>query len=1284
MHSRPSAHHWYLNLCLVFVLSLTLLQSSRVRGQFQPSIEPPELLFPPDGQVTTVSSHPPLGIPTFTWRSVVGATLYHLQINSDPLFTSPNLLEIYTPNTQYTPTTIEPFIDGIYYWRVRVEEPLPGSNFSDPYQFQKSWASLLNSPNLTAPADGETLAFFDEPAFSWEIIPGAAMYRIQIAASADSFDDPVYIQDTAANHHQPVYKLANGEYYWRILPIDPAGSAGTPSMVRSFTLAYGSSTLGQIPTLISPDHNDTLSFTPTFQWSAIPGAQVYQLEYTTGPSCDFITATRIETAQTSYTSPENFLSPAMFCWRVRVNSGLSISDWSETRSFTLLWNQATRLLTPTYAYPYTRTPVFSWSPVPGAAYYQVRLDETASHTTSDFQGETSNPFWISPVELPYTEYTWQVIPFDYNGQAGKPSQVAIFQNPLSATVPALVYPQYYYPPNDPLLPENVNLNPREDRTAPYPVFIWQRVFNPPPNGGLLARAYRIQVSLNPYFSPLEWQLDTQNTAASPTLEAPFIPLPNIDYYWRVCPLDPVLPTQCLVDLTSQTALWSQIWITRFDPALAQPPSSDLAPQLLRPSHGHEQVENTPLFEWLPLASAAHYQIQISRDPNFTSLEHQDYSIIPCYASPVSLAQRNLSKTDYGTFYWRVRGFVDGEYSDWSAAWRFQIASQSEWRRVRYLGESNNRLLVGRDPVADTSLNFDLSTLYVAQANTAWFIGFNANTDPVIDKTYVIYLDTDHVDGSGGSAPPERGYAVTTVPAHQPEYVLYIDQISGQITAQNTWIYTWAGSSWSYGQTLLSRGGALVYTPGTPGYLEIELPDIAINLNQAPDSIALMVFSVNTSGIVLDSVPEDPNVPGSAALSRFTSASDRMNLIFPSNNAVGYLASIPSLPPFFWDWPTGANPTANDIAPPTPYAGAQLQIATDPGFNIIVADITSTSTAPYLGTPGTTVADDLMGNTSYYWRVRPRYLNAGIFFGAWSETRGLTRTGFTPQNLNTSTNLSTPEFRWDMAEGTSQYQFQLSNQPDFDPTVLDITTANIAYTPLTSLAPGNYFWRAGIIRQGLSQAAWSTVQEYSLQLPPPIGLTPDDPTQPINVIPTLCWQPWLITSDAIPIASAWKYRIQISQSSSFSSIYASVENEMHCWTPQSWYPQGTYYWRVAAVDSAGHVGNYSTPATFVLRYTIPALVSPVLGWISHTPTFIWTPVPGMTGYRLEVSLEADFSPLLDWVETVSTIYTPVIAYPLEGTIYWRVSATNLDGFQSGFASTYTTIDSPDVWLPIIGK
>ena len=75
------------------------------------------------------------------------------------------------------------------------------------------------------------------------------------------------------------------------------------------------------------------------------------------------------------------------------------------------------------------------------------------------------------------------------------------------------------------------------------------------------------------------------------------------------------------------------------------------------------------------------------------------------------------------------------------------------------------------------------------------------------------------------------------------------------------------------------------------------------------------------------------------------------------------------------------PDCKRHAPPTPYAGAQLQIATDSGFNIIVADITSTSSAPYLGTPGATVADDLMGDSTYYWRVRPRYLNAGIYFGA---------------------------------------------------------------------------------------------------------------------------------------------------------------------------------------------------------------------------------------------------------------------------------------------------------------
>jgi hypothetical protein len=1269
---------------LLFCAFLMLIQPSPTTGMVESLVDPPGLVFPINGEVATVQNFPPLGVPTFSWKPVTGATDYHLQINSDPYFTLPNLLEIHTTNLRYTPTDLESFPDGTYYWRVRVEEPLPGTIFSQPYQFSKAWSSAENAPQLVAPADNEILAFLDSPAFSWIQVTGAASYRFQIASAAESFEIPIYQQDIAALTHQPNYKFANNCYYWRVVPIDPVGNTGMPSAIRSFTLAYGSLDLSQVPDLLTPPQDATLLFTPSFSWTAVPGAQSYQLEYTSGSICSFTSSIIIETNQTSYTPTSNFPDHTMYCWRVRALSGLSIGDWSEIRDFTRHWSLETKLLSPSLANPYARTPVFNWTPVAGAAYYKIEIGSAKISRVADIQAYTTNPFWISPAELLPDQYTWQITPFDSAGSSGAASQSFLFQNPLTATVPALIYPLHYYAPNDLGSSGNIQINPVEARTAAFPAFIWQRVFNPSPYGGLLARTYRIQVSTYPDFSQITWGLDTQNTTATPTEDNDFSPSAGQDYFWRVCPLDLVLPT-CQVNPANGDEWWSETRIARFDSSLSPPPEEGDAPRLIRPVHGHEQVEGTPLLEWTPLDSATHYHVQISRDADFATLEHEAYPIYPLYASPLSLAQRNLNRPDYGTFYWRVRGYVDGSYFAWSDSRRFQVASQSEWRRIRVLGNERNRLLVGRDPAGDTSANFDLSTVYISQSNLAWYFGFNASTDNVINMTYVIYIDTDHIDGSGGISPPERAYSVSSIPAHQPEYVLYIDQIAGQMTAQNTRIFTWTGSEWSFAQTLSAAGGALIFTSGEPGYLEIELPDTAIGADRAPDSISAIVFSVNSSGSVLDSVPSDPKVPGSAVLSRFTSASDRMNLIIPPNSADNPPETLPTLIPMYWDWPTGSDPSAVDPAPATPFAGAEFQIALDPQFLILVEDHIYTSNSRYVGTSAASVSNDLVGDATYYWRVRPRYLNAGVFYGAWSEAFSFTRKGFTAQNLRVSTILTTPEFRWDRVEGASLYQLLISARADFDTLAVDITTPNTAFTPLEALTPGTYYWRVGVHRDGFGSPTWSAIEQVSLNLPIPVGLTPNDTSQPFQTIPYLCWQPVIIYSaDNIPIASAWKYNLQVSQTADFQTLVDQTDTEMHCWTPKSWYPQGIYYWRVAMIDGSGHPGGYSSPSVFSIQYTTPSLLSPVEGVIFQTPDFIWTAVPGSKVYRLDVSLSADYYPLFETTQTVNIQFTPIFAYTPGQMYYWRVTAFNNDGYHGAYISGQITIGSPSIWLPMIRK
>ena len=1267
-------------ICLFAISIVFLCLAHPAHSQAGITVIAPLPQTPLDEALTTSENTPPLGIPTFTWLAVPGATLYQLQINRDQNFEQANILDVETPNVQYTPTDATPFTDGDYYWRVRVVEPDSGSEFSEVFAFHKQWATANNAPALIAPVNEVLLAFLDAPAFHWGVVTGAARYRFQIAASPSGFTAPVYSIDTTGHQHQPANKLPNGSYYWRVLPLDPAGAAGTASAVWSFTLDYGSAAFDQVPVLLSPQASATLTFTPTFQWTAIPGAQAYRLEYTPGPSCDFEDAISVSTGQTSYTPTTNFPNPSIYCWRVRVQSGASIGDWSETRTFTKNWGLTTDLLTPIHAYPLARTPFFSWTPVSGAAAYLITLSDISTYEEVDFSAVTANPFWVFPEELPEAEYTWQVTPLDSSGQPGSPSQPASFTNPLTATVPTLVYPYYYYTPNDPYYSGGYTLNPVTDNTAALPIFIWQRVLNPSPYGGLLASAYRIQVSTGPGFLTPAWQYDTEATTASPTLDHPFSPAPNQDYYWRVCPLD-ALEGDCIPDPYSGEPLWSQVWIARFDPALVLPATTVGPPALIRPAGGHEQVEATPLLEWWPLAGSTGYDIELSCDPNFGTIEHEDYTTLPVYASPRSLAQRSLNRLDYGTFYWRVRGYVDNAYTGWSEAGRFQIASQSGWSRVRSLGYSQNRLVIGDDPAGDTAANYDLTTVHVSQSDTAWYIGFGANVEAE-DMTYVIYIDLDHRDGSGASAPPQRTYTISTVPAHQPEIVVYIDQIGGILNAHNTLIYTWNGVNWSSGQTLYSQGGAITYIAGAPGIIEVELPDLAIVAQGHPDSLAVMILSASSTGVLQDSVPSDPNIPGSGVLSRFSSASDRMNPVYPPNGVNGDAGRSAIVGPLYWDWPTGADPSGGDPAPPTPYAGAQIQIALDAQFLIIVSDVLQVSNARYIGSPIHTSPTDLSGDGTYYWRVRPRYLDRGEYFGAWSLPWIFTRSGYAPQNLTASTEATTPQLSWDMVEGAGGYQLQLSTASNFTTTIINVTTPLTSFTPVAPLAAGRYYWRVGALRSDVSLPTWSPAQQFTLAPPAPLDLLPDDSIQPISSPPVLCWQPLVIYSGETAIASAWKYRLQISADASFSVLVDQVDTEMHCWTPMHAYPEGVYSWRVAMLDSAGQPGPYSLPAVFRIQYQPPALLSPVNMMVAGTPSFVWTPVPGAAFYRLEVSLQTDFTPLVSWTQTANTGYTPTSVYPPGQSYYWRVATVNADNALSEYASARITIGSTRIWLPIV--
>ncbi|MCL5264625.1 MAG: hypothetical protein M1343_05450 [Chloroflexi bacterium] len=1206
------------------ILAITLGLLAPVGPLVARAAEAPIPLTPGSGAVTTADEYPPLGVPDFSWSPVVGATRYRVQVSDKSDFRT-TIVNDTTSNTRYTPAIRFP--DGIWFWRVQVEPPSPPAGaYSKVMTFTKQWAGDTSVPALSSPGNRAVLDFYDAPTFSWQPVTGAASYKFQIALTSTGFSAPLYSRTTVATAHQPATKLANNTYHWRVVPVDPGGQEGMASEVRSFTVSYA-----RVPSLLEPADIPTPTFIPTFRWTAVRGAEHYQLEYSTDPFfLDGLTS-RVDTRNTTYTTDTIPINNPHY-WHVRAVSGSSVGDWSQSRVFTAKWDTPLKLLTPVDGYRYVRDPFFSWTPVPGASYYRMEVNDDNSFPpgSKGFAVTTANPFYVKP-DQSWTRssiWYWRVTPVDASGNYGLPSDVHSFDYTTTVAAPELIYPLYYYTPTS-------TLQPHEDRTVALPVFTWHRLVTP-----TQVAAYRVQVAADPTFSgPIDWQFDTESLSAAPTATDPFTPMVGGVYYWRVRPLT------ALGGL--ETGQWSQVWETRIDTTRGLTATSGITPALLRPAHGSESVEATPLLEWWPLQGADSYDVQISADSSFATSIVAATVAYPAYAHPNLLG--------YGTYYWRVRGRSGGSpLGNWSAPWRFQVAAQSHWRASRNLGDRANQLPIASDAQGDTGdPNYDVWNLYAAQSKDFWFFGFNATITSTANVTYVLYLDLDHVDGSGATDDAE-GYSVSAASAHQPEYAIYIPQNGGAFTATNSSIYHWNGSGWGSPQNL-SVGGSLYYSP-TANYVEIQVPNTVIGTQQDTGSVAVALFSaLPSSGPAQDTVPDSGNL--ATTLTRFTSASDRMNLAIPPSNATGDPTTFPSALPFFWHWPVD-----------TFWYGYEYQIATDSGFtelarpaHIVKFPLPSLAPPAYTITPFNT---DIIGDSIYYWRVRPVYDSTGNEGGAWSQPGRFERQGFVPQNLQASISFATPTFSWDMVEGAESYDVQVDDDPNFASLNVSATVAQNSYTPVSALKKGTYYWRVRARRNGAIINAWTAPQSFTLTLPQPTGLT-QYPSGTVGRAPTLCWTPLLSSSGGNLVLAAWKYRVQVSKGDPNFSASALVDNnvdtEQACWTPTKGYDDGTYYWHVAMIDGNNNVGDYSATAQFTKQYPVTTLVEPTNGATAgSTPTFVWTPVNGAAAYKLEVSQYPTFSPTYDSATTNNVRYTPTKSYATSKSYYWRVAMVDKDG------------------------
>ena len=165
--------------------------------------------------------------PLLVWNTSVGGETYRLQVSTVPDFSSMLIDQTNILDTSYAASGL---LQGTtYYWRVNSSNGGGASDWSSVWSF----ATAPAIPNLASPANGAG-EVSTSPTLVWQSAPGAATYRLQVAADSTfgtTVTDLAGIADTVFAMNGLSYRTT---YYWRVNASYQNGSSDW-STVWSFT-----------------------------------------------------------------------------------------------------------------------------------------------------------------------------------------------------------------------------------------------------------------------------------------------------------------------------------------------------------------------------------------------------------------------------------------------------------------------------------------------------------------------------------------------------------------------------------------------------------------------------------------------------------------------------------------------------------------------------------------------------------------------------------------------------------------------------------------------------------------------------------------------------------------------------------------------------------------------------------------------------------------------------------------------------------------------------------------
>ncbi|NBC65098.1 MAG: T9SS type A sorting domain-containing protein [Bacteroidetes bacterium] len=272
----------------------------------------------------------------FEWDPVENADYYELHSNRlDP---TEMVIVAEVSETTYTHSSnLDP--EAIHHWRVRAVVNGEAGEWSPIWEFTTGTEAEQTTDEKTVAAapvpvypGNNTSDVSTEVEFKWNSVEGADYYELHSnRLNPDEMRIETDVTDTSYVHSSSLE--AGTTHHWRVRAV-VNGEPGEWSNIWEFTTAATEETPALASPVLHAPSNDieTESYTPTFEWAAVEGADYYVLQAGTQTPDEIIMEVTVDT--NSYTPSQQLDPETSYHWRVRAISDTLEGEWSEVWTFT--------------------------------------------------------------------------------------------------------------------------------------------------------------------------------------------------------------------------------------------------------------------------------------------------------------------------------------------------------------------------------------------------------------------------------------------------------------------------------------------------------------------------------------------------------------------------------------------------------------------------------------------------------------------------------------------------------------------------------------------------------------------------------------------------------------------------------------------------------------------------------------------------------------------------------------------------------------------------------------